>query len=79
MAITTAGDIVRGALGKLLVLGVQDTLTSGDLQTGMDTLNKHAIEGYTGKAGVMPAKGGRVDLTDQSVINAVEHMVSLVK
>jgi cytochrome c5 len=46
---------------------------------GMDTLNKHAIEGYTGKAGVMPAKGGRVDLTDQSVINAVEHMVNLAK
>jgi len=46
---------------------------------GMDTLNKHAIEGYTGKAGVMPAKGGRVDLTDQSVINAVEHMVKLAQ
>jgi cytochrome c5 len=27
----------------------------------------------------MPAKGGRVDLTDQSVINAVDHMVSLAK
>jgi cytochrome c5 len=46
---------------------------------GMDTLHKHAIEGYTGKSGVMPAKGGRVDLTDQSVINAVEHMVNLAK
>lgn len=39
MAITTAGDIVRGALSKILVLGVQDTLTSGDLQTGLDALN----------------------------------------
>jgi cytochrome c5 len=43
---------------------------------GADLLNKHALEGYTGKAGIMPAKGGRVDLSDQSVINAVDYMVS---
>jgi cytochrome c5 len=49
------------------------------LAQGADTLNKHAIEGYQGKAGYMPPKGGRTDLTDQSVINAVEHMVNLVK
>jgi cytochrome c5 len=46
---------------------------------GMDLLHKHSLEGFTGKSGVMPAKGGRVDLTDQSVINAVDHMVSLAK
>jgi cytochrome c5 len=46
---------------------------------GMDTLHKHSLEGYTGKSGVMPAKGGRVDLSDQSVMNAVDHMVSLAK
>jgi cytochrome c5 len=43
---------------------------------GADLLNKHALEGYTGKSGIMPAKGGRVDLSDQSVINAVDYMVS---
>jgi cytochrome c5 len=42
---------------------------------GADTLHKHAIEGYQGKAGFMPPKGGRTDLTDQSVVNAVDHMV----
>jgi cytochrome c5 len=43
---------------------------------GADTLHKHAIEGYQGKAGFMPAKGGRTDLSDQSVINAVDYMVA---
>jgi cytochrome c5 len=46
------------------------------LAQGDDTLHKHAIEGYQGKAGFMPPKGGRVDLTNQSVINAVEYMVA---
>ena len=46
---------------------------------GMATLNKHAIEGFQGKAGYMPPKGGRTDLSDQSVVNAVEYMVSQAK
>jgi cytochrome c5 len=46
---------------------------------GADTLHKHAIEGYQGKAGFMPAKGGRTDLSDQSVIDAVEYMVAAAK
>jgi cytochrome c5 len=43
---------------------------------GVATLNKHAIEGFQGKAGYMPPKGGRTDLSDQSVVNAVEYLVS---
>jgi len=43
---------------------------------GTATLYKHAIEGYTGKNGVMPAKGGRADLSDELVQAAVDHMVS---
>jgi cytochrome c5 len=46
---------------------------------GADTLHKHAIEGYQGKAGFMPAKGGRTDLSDQSVVNAVDYMVDAVQ
>jgi cytochrome c5 len=46
---------------------------------GGATLNKHAIEGFQGKAGYMPPKGGRTDLSDQSVINAVDYMVGLAK
>jgi cytochrome c5 len=44
---------------------------------GKDTLHKHAIEGYQGKAGYMPPKGGRADLSDQSIINAVDYIIGL--
>jgi cytochrome c5 len=43
---------------------------------GTTTLYKHAIEGYQGKGGYMPPKGGRVDLTDDLVKAAVDHMVA---
>lgn len=43
---------------------------------GKDTLYKHAIEGYNGKSGVMPAKGGRTDLSDELVKAAVDYMVT---
>lgn len=42
---------------------------------GADTLHKHAIEGFQGSAGLMPAKGGRADLPDELVIQAVDYMV----
>ena len=35
------------------------------------------IEGYNGKTGVMPAKGGRADWPDDLVKQAVDHMVEL--
>jgi len=43
---------------------------------GTDTLNTHALQGFQGKAGYMPPKGGRTDLTDQSVMNAVDYIVA---
>jgi cytochrome c5 len=43
---------------------------------GAETLHKHAIEGYQGKAGFMPPKGGRVDLSDKSIINGVDYMIA---
>lgn len=43
---------------------------------GMDVLNDHAINGFDGDAPTpMLAKGGRVDLSDQEVIDAVTYMV----
>lgn len=41
---------------------------------GTDILYKHSIEGFQGQAGVMPAKGGRVDLSDDEIIAAVKFM-----
>jgi len=43
---------------------------------GIDLLHKHSLEGFQGKAGYMPPKGGRTDLSDQSVMNAVDYLVS---
>lgn len=41
---------------------------------GADVLHKHAIEGFQGAAGFMPAKGGQVALPDAEVIAAVDFM-----
>jgi len=46
---------------------------------GNDTLYKHAIEGFTGQAGMMPPKGGAVDLSDDDVKAAVDFMVKAVQ
>ena len=42
---------------------------------GKPTLYEHAIKGYHGQAGVMPAKGGRADLSDQLIESGVDYMV----
>jgi len=42
---------------------------------GMDTLIDHALHGYSGGSGIMPKKGGRLDLADEEIIGAVEYMV----
>lgn len=43
---------------------------------GMDTLFAHAINGFQGKAGYMPPKGGFTTLNDDEVKAAVTYMVS---
>lgn len=46
---------------------------------GLETLQRHAIEGYTGSAGYMPPKGGRLDLSDDEIRASVEYMVNEVE
>ena len=41
---------------------------------GKDTLYKHAIDGFTGAKGMMPAKGGASNLSDAEVKAAVDYM-----
>ncbi|MGB6488877.1 MAG: c-type cytochrome [Steroidobacteraceae bacterium] len=45
---------------------------------GLPTLYDHALHGFTGDTGTMPAKGGRTDVPDAMVEQAVNYMVSLV-
>lgn len=42
---------------------------------GAATLYKHAIEGFQGQGGVMPPKGGWVNLSDDEIKAAVDYMV----
>jgi cytochrome c len=42
----------------------------------MARLYERALVGYAGERGVMPAKGGRVDLPDTAVRAAVDHLVA---
>ncbi|WP_119963917.1 c-type cytochrome [Simplicispira lacusdiani] len=44
---------------------------------GKDTLYKHAIEGFTGAKGMMPARGGNSTMSDDDVKAAVDYMVGL--
>jgi len=51
---------------------------SNRLTQGIDTLYDHAINGFTGTTGIMPARGGS-SLSDDSVKAAVDYMVSKSK
>jgi len=42
---------------------------------GKDTLYKHALEGFTGSKGQMPARGANAALPDAEVKAAVDYMV----
>lgn len=46
---------------------------------GVDTLVQHAIDGYTGSAGLMPARGGKASLSDEQVKATVEWMLTQIQ
>ncbi|EAQ98276.2 c-type cytochrome [Congregibacter litoralis] len=48
---------------------------AGRIEQGVDVLYRHAIEGYTGEDGIMPPKGGFVNLPDNEVSLAVDYIV----
>jgi len=47
----------------------------GRIEQGVDTLVSHAINGYN----AMPAKGGRMDLSDEQVRVSVEYMLEQIQ
>lgn len=48
------------------------------LEQGFETLVMHALDGFQGDTGFMPAKGGRTDLSDEEVTDAVTYMLEEV-
>jgi cytochrome c5 len=53
-----------------------DPAAWGDrIAKGMDTLYDHAINGFQGEAGMMPARGGNTSLSDDEVRAAVDYML----
>ena len=58
------------------VLGAPKMKDSADwaprLAQGMDTVNKHAIQGFN----AMPAKGTCMDCSDDEIIAAINHMIN---
>ena len=46
------------------------------IEQGIETLYDHAINGFTGKMGMMPAKGSNPGLSDDEVKAAVDYIVS---
>ncbi|RDI98489.1 cytochrome c5 family protein [Dyella solisilvae] len=57
------------------VLGNKDDWAPRIAQ-GKDVLYKHALEGFSGQKGAMPAHGGNPSLDDDKVKAAVDFMVS---
>lgn len=46
---------------------------------GKEVLYGHALKGFSGAKGVMPAKGGNTSLPDEDVTAGVDYMVSQAK
>lgn len=87
-ASTTSGvgvgeDVFRKACRACHELGIAGAPKLGDaadwgprIAQGTDVLYQHSLKGFTGKKGVMPAKGGFTTLSDAEVTAAVDYMVS---
>jgi cytochrome c len=49
------------------------------LAKGKDVLYRNSIQGFLGETGMMPPKGGRMDLPEEMVRAAVDYMVERVE
>jgi cytochrome c5 len=67
-------------------LGIAGAPKAGDVAAwgpriakGKTVLYDHALHGFTGQAGTMPAKGNRLDIPDAIIEQGVDHMVDMAK
>lgn len=42
---------------------------------GQAVLRDHALNGFSGDAGFMPPKGGRIDLSDDEILSAMDYII----
>ncbi|MCC6631553.1 MAG: cytochrome c5 family protein [Gammaproteobacteria bacterium] len=77
-------EVYEGACKACHGAGLAGAPKAGDaavwaprIAKGKAMLYDHAIKGFSGQAGVMPPKGGRTDLSDDLIKQAVDHMVAL--
>ena len=72
-----AGCVACHGVGVAGAPRVGDTGAWTDrISAGLDTLVAHAIDGFQGSQGMMPAKGGNPSLSDEEVRAVVEYMVA---
>ncbi len=76
-------EVFKGVCSACHAAGIAGAPKFGDsaawserIKQGVNVLWEHAIKGYSGKAGVMPAKGGNTDLDDVEVERAVVYMAN---
>jgi cytochrome c5 len=81
-AVKSGKDVVMLACNACHGTGAAGAPKIGDtadwqarFEQGMDTLADHAINGYTGSKGMMPAKGGNMSLSDDEVKAAIVSML----
>lgn len=85
--VVAENTVGKGVFGKVCSMchaaGVAGAPKPGDradwgprIAQGNETLYKHALEGFTGAKGMMPARGGAATLTDDEVKAAVDYMVA---
>jgi cytochrome c5 len=77
-------EVYEGACKACHGIGLAGAPKAGDhtawaprLAKGKPLLYEHALKGFTGTAGVMPPKGGRTDLSDDLIKQAVDHLTAM--
>jgi len=82
----SGGDVYNQVCSTCHGPGIAGAPKAGDkgawgprVAQGKPTLYEHALKGFQGSSGVMPAKGGRTDLPDDLVRQAVDYMVQIAK
>jgi cytochrome c5 len=77
-------EVYEGACSVCHAKGLVGAPRPGDkadwgprIAQGKAKLYEHAVKGFAGKKGTMPAKGGRTDISDELIHQAVDHLISL--